>query len=248
MAKKKSLTLKTLREQVYDYVREALNRGDLVPGESVNLNEISEKLGISKTPLRFALLQLENEGFVTIIPRRGCVVNVLSLVDIRNIYQIIGALEASVIISEFHKFNPELIEHMRRFNEKARAGLDEDDFDKYYENNLRFHNVYLNRTSNVQLVRIARTLKNRLYDFPRKKRYVKEWEVSSTGEHLTIDRAHGKGRCQGRRRLRPRRSLVLPGRKSATSKSTTSKRSRTSKRRGESASPKMAAAGTCRSK
>ncbi len=68
--------------------------------------EISEKLGISKTPLRFVLLQLENEGFVTIIPRRGCVVNVLSLVDIRNIYQIIGALEASVIISEFHNIGP----------------------------------------------------------------------------------------------------------------------------------------------
>ncbi len=143
------------------------------------------------------LLQLENEGFVTIIPRRGCVVNVLSLVDIRNIYQIIGALEASVIISEFHKFNPELIEHMRRFNEKARAGLDEDDFDKYYEYNLKFHNVYLNRTSNPQLVRIARTLKNRLYDFPRKKRYVKEWEVASTGEHLRLIELMAKGDAKG---------------------------------------------------
>ena len=193
MVKRKSLTLKTLREQVYDYVREALNRGDLVPGESINLNEISEKLGVSKTPLRFALLQLENEGFVTIIPRRGCVVNVLSLVDIRNIYQIIGALEASVIFSEFPKFNPNLIEHMRRFNEKARAGLDEDDFDKYYEYNLKFHGVYLNRTSNVQLVRIAETLKNRLYDFPRKKRYVKEWEVNSTCEHLKLIELMAKG-------------------------------------------------------
>jgi DNA-binding GntR family transcriptional regulator len=193
MARKKSLTLKTLREQVYDYVREALNRGDLVPGESINLTEISEKLGVSKTPLRFALLQLENEGFVTIIPRRGCVVNVLSLVDIRNIYQVIGALEASVIISEFHKFNPNLIEHMRRFNEMARNGLDEDDFDKYYEYNLKFHNVYLNRTSNAQLVRIAHTLKNRLYDFPRKKRFVKEWEVNSTGEHDQLIELMAKG-------------------------------------------------------
>jgi DNA-binding GntR family transcriptional regulator len=197
MAKKKSITLKTLREQVYDYVREALNRGDLVPGESINLKEISEKLGISKTPLRFALLQLENEGFVTIIPRRGCVVNVLSLVDIRNIYQIIGALEASVIITEFHKFSQELIEHMRRFNEKARAGLDEDNFDKYYEYNLKFHNVYLNRTSNIQLVRVAGILKNRLYDFPRKKRYVKEWEVNSTGEHMTLIGLMAKGDAKG---------------------------------------------------
>ena len=71
MAKNKHIHLKTLREQVYDYLRLAMNRGDLVPGASVNLNEISEKLGISKTPLRFALLQLENEGFVTILARHG---------------------------------------------------------------------------------------------------------------------------------------------------------------------------------
>ena len=98
MAQEK-LTLKTLREQVYDYLRESLNRGDLVPGATVDLAKLSGKLGVSKTPLRFALFQLENEGFVTILPRRGCVVNVLTLGEIRGIYQIIGSLESSVVRS-----------------------------------------------------------------------------------------------------------------------------------------------------
>lgn len=177
------LTLKTLREQVYDYLREGLNRGDLVPGASINLNEISKQLGVSKTPLRFALLQLENEGFVTILPRRGCVVKVITLEEIRNIYQIIGSLEASVILAESSKITPEVTSRMRLFNEKARAALDDDNFNRYYDANIKLHSCYLGLSDNTRLVRIARTLKNRLYDFPRKKRYVKEWEVLSTGEH-----------------------------------------------------------------
>ncbi|HEY69150.1 MAG TPA: GntR family transcriptional regulator, partial [Anaerolineae bacterium] len=59
------LNLKSLREQVYDYLRHAMNRGELAPGAALNLNQISRKLGVSRTPLRDALLQLEIEGFVT---------------------------------------------------------------------------------------------------------------------------------------------------------------------------------------
>ena len=58
MDEKSPISLKSLREQVYDYLREAMNTGDLVPGSFMNLGEISARLGISKTPLRDALLQL----------------------------------------------------------------------------------------------------------------------------------------------------------------------------------------------
>ena len=57
-----AINQKSLREQVYDYLREELTRGKLIPAASVNLNAISQELGISKTPLRDALLQLDTEG------------------------------------------------------------------------------------------------------------------------------------------------------------------------------------------
>lgn len=177
------LVLKSLREQVYEYLREAMNRGELAPGSSVNLNELCERLEISKTPLRFALLQLESEGFVTILPRRGCIVNELSLEEIRNIYQIIGALEGSVILAEFHKITSQVITTMKHNNQLARKGLDEDDFNRFYEHNIKMHNCYIDLSNNARLQRTITILKNRLYDFPRMKTYIKEWEVRSTGEH-----------------------------------------------------------------
>ena len=53
------LNMKSLREQVYDHLREQMNNGELLPSSSINLTEISRQLGISKTPLRDALIQLE---------------------------------------------------------------------------------------------------------------------------------------------------------------------------------------------
>ncbi|MGZ5423970.1 MAG: GntR family transcriptional regulator, partial [Candidatus Aminicenantales bacterium] len=46
-----------------------MRRGEILPGSAIDMEETSKKLGVSKTPLRDALLQLETEDFVTILPR-----------------------------------------------------------------------------------------------------------------------------------------------------------------------------------
>ncbi len=177
------LNLKSLREQVYDYLREAMNRGDLAPGANLDLNAISRRLGVSRTPLRDALLQLETEGFVTILPRRGCVVNLLTREDIRDLYQLIGSLEASVIRTEFPRITPAVIERMRSLNDEMTEALHDDDFDHFYAANLELHECFLSLSPNRRLVDLVRTMKHRLYDFPRKKTFIKEWELRSIDEH-----------------------------------------------------------------
>ncbi len=67
MAKESILNLKSLKDQVYEYLREQLHKGKIKPGSVINMDGTSRKLGISKTPLRDALIQLEMEGFVTIL-------------------------------------------------------------------------------------------------------------------------------------------------------------------------------------
>lgn len=172
-----------LRQQVYDYLRGQMNSGELRPGSAIHLEEMSSRFGISRTPLREALLQLESEGFVTIYPRRGIVVNHLTEEDIHNAYEIIGALEAAVIFNERNKITDTQISNLRQLNAQMRQSLEQDDFDTFYQYNLAFHNVYLDLTENNNLVHTVMILKQRLYDFPRRKGFVKEWEVASTGEH-----------------------------------------------------------------
>ncbi len=189
--------LKSLREQVYEYLKIQLNEGKLEHGAFLNLNAISAEMGISKTPLRDALFQLEAEGFVTIYPRRGVKVNVLTLEKIRNIYQILGGLEGAVLVEVAVKFREKDVEGMATLNDEMKDALDKNDFDLFYARNLEFHNAYLGLTENTDLLRMARILKERLYDFPRTKGFVKEWEVASTGEHDQLLACLRKGDFSG---------------------------------------------------
>jgi len=189
--------LKSLREQVYEYLKIQLNEGKLEHGAFLNLNAISAEMGISKTPLRDALFQLEAEGFVTIYPRRGVKVNVLTLEKIRNIYQILGGLEGAVLVEIAVKFHDRDVELMERLNQEMKIALENNDFNLFYSKNLDFHNAYLELSENSDLLRNVRILKERLYDFPRTKGFIKDWEVVSTGEHDQIVNLLGKGDFNG---------------------------------------------------
>lgn len=176
------LNVKSLREQIYDYLREEMGSGKLISGSPINLTAISDELGVSKTPLRDALIQLEAEGFVSILPRRGIQVKKLTLQDIKESYEIIGPLEASVLLSVFEQFTPSLIAEMERLNTRQSEAIDNNEFENYYRLNLEFHGVFLNLTDNGALKHTLTLLKQRLYDFPRRS-YLKDWEYQHLNEH-----------------------------------------------------------------
>lgn len=191
MENKPVLNIKSLKEQVYEYLREQMRIGAILPGSVIDMEETSKKLGVSKTPLRDALLQLEMEGFVSILPRRKVVVNVLTIQDIKNYYEIIGALESAALLSALDNLKETDIQYLEKLNAEMKDAIDSDNFDLYYEKNLIFHSVFLNLSGNENLKKIVNTLKKRLYDFPRQKGFVKEWEQASIGEHAELVRLIG---------------------------------------------------------
>lgn len=176
------LNTKSLREQIYESLKKEMQDGHLVPGSYINMNLMSARLGISKTPLRDALIQLETEGFVSILPRKGIRVKKLTLKDIQESYEIIGALESFVVRSVFNKFKDSHIKKMERLNEKQYEAIASSDFEKYYKLNLDFHAVFLNLSDNAALRNVITPVKQRLYDFPRRP-YLKEWESQHLREH-----------------------------------------------------------------
>lgn len=183
----------SLREQVYDILRQELKAGRLQPGQTINLNAISERLGISRTPLREALLRLEQEGFVVIKPRSGITVRVLTEHDIRNLYQMIGALEASVLLTENATLTRDHLKAMRHQNEEMKQAIKEGDFDRFYQANLALHDAYLQLSSNADLVHQVQVMKQRLYDFTPSRDILRDWEWASTSEHEEILQALEKG-------------------------------------------------------
>ena len=183
---KADLDITSLSGIVYEDLKRRLNSGMLKPGQFIDLSALGRELGMSRTPLRDAMIRLELEGFMVVYPRRGVMVRILDLAAIRDIYQIVGALEAAVVERMVLRFRTSDVDRMDAHRKAMAESLAADDFDTYYSANLAFHDVYLDLSDNEDLIHHVRTLKERLYDFPRRSEYVKEWELDSTAEHAEI--------------------------------------------------------------
>ncbi|MBW2593891.1 MAG: GntR family transcriptional regulator [Deltaproteobacteria bacterium] len=181
------LDLRSLRSQIYEYIRDEIQTGQLIPGSFIKMREISKHLGVSITPLRDAIIQLECEGFVTILPRRGILLNKMTLPEIKNSLEIVGALESTVIKSVFDRITMLHLKKMERLNAQMRELLQVENFDhsfneRFYQLNFDFHNVFLNLSSNQSLIRIVIPVKQRLYDL-QQLAYIRRWELINCDEH-----------------------------------------------------------------
>jgi DNA-binding GntR family transcriptional regulator len=183
---KSNKVVKSFGEQVYDYLFEQLRQKSLVPGTYLDLDEIAAKLGISRTPLRDALLSLEREGYVEIIPRRGVLVKHLALEDVRDLYQVIGTLEATALLAAAPKLGPEDYRRLDEMTMEYQSLFDEGNYDACLLVNYRFHDYFLDRSGNNLLTRTVHNCKLRLYDWPRHSELLLEWEKQNVEEHRRI--------------------------------------------------------------
>lgn len=180
------LFMRSLREQVYEHLRGEIQAGRLAPGSFIKLDRISNQLGISRTPLRDAIIQLECEGFVTVLPRRGVMVNRLDLDTIKNQFEFVGMLESGVIRNVFHLITNDHIAEMAALNHQMRVLIRNTPFNtfdpQFYRLNVAFHNVFLELSDNSLLKQMVLRIKRQLYDFPRPP-YMREWESIKCDEH-----------------------------------------------------------------
>jgi DNA-binding GntR family transcriptional regulator len=79
--------MKNKKTAVYEKIKEGIINGDLAPGLPINENDFARDLGVSKTPVRESLRQLEREGLVENIPGRGSAVSHITFQDIRDIFE-----------------------------------------------------------------------------------------------------------------------------------------------------------------
>lgn len=172
----------SLREQVYQYLKDSIADGSVRPGDFLDQGQICKRLRVSKTPLRDALIRLEAEGFVSIFPRKGVQINFVDQGFIESAYQIIGSVEADCIGETFDKFTEKHIASFEESNELQWQLLKEEKYNEYYHENIYFHDIFLSLSANKLLDTILTPLKRRLYDFPLKK-YNYDWEVINLTTH-----------------------------------------------------------------
>ena len=174
-----------LRSQVYEFLRNELKEENLKPGMFISINQLIEQLGISRTPLRDALLQLQTEGFVTFLPQRGIRINELNQQDIEDYYEMLGALDSRALLSAVDIIGIKDIERMKAINQEMMVNISGIKFSRYWDLNTAFHNVYLDLSSNVPLLNQVNIIRQRLFEFG-KKDWSRKMRQMNYDEHLSL--------------------------------------------------------------
>ena len=155
----------TLREQIVSSLRDSIIKGELNPGQKLTEPELAEKLGISRTPIREAFRQLESEGFLTVIPRRGAVVSRITRKEINDFYDLKSLLEGYAARIAAEKITEKGIEKLRKINEQLAVLAEKDDVDAFFSKNDEFHNTFISYCGNEKLLEFHKHLVQRFMRF-----------------------------------------------------------------------------------
>ena len=148
----------TLREKILETIRDAIMTGALKPGEKVAEPDLAERFGISRTPIREAFRQLESEGYLTVIPRKGAVVTSFSPRDVEEFYAIKSILEGYAARRACEKLSSKDIEKLRTINDRLRHMADDGDVKHFFRIHNDFHELFLRAADNEKLYELITNL------------------------------------------------------------------------------------------
>ena len=151
----------TLRESILETIRDAIISGSLKPGEKVAEPELAERFGISRTPIREAFRQLESEGYLTVVPRKGAVVVTFSQRDVEEFYAIKSILEGYAARKACEKLTPREIDKLQSINDKLRVLADEGDVRHFFKVHDNFHELFVRAADNEKLTEMILNLVGR---------------------------------------------------------------------------------------
>ncbi|PEG37967.1 GntR family transcriptional regulator [Mycolicibacterium agri] len=166
------------------HVRELIVSGQLRPGEFIRPETVAEELGISATPAREGLLQVQTEGFLTVSPRRGFTVAPLSSEDVRDVYDAQALLGGELTARAAKIIDAGRVDELEQIQAELEQAAADHDYDAVERLNHRFHATIYRLAGSPK---IRWLIKNTLSYAPRKFfAAVEGWPEASAHDHRAI--------------------------------------------------------------
>ncbi len=170
---------RSLTSIIFERVREDILNGKYANGDKIVEAKLADELGVSRTPVREALKQLELDGLVESLPNRGVVVKGITTQDIEDIYAIRLAIEAIAARWSVERMDDEEIEQLKEIYDLMEFYTFKEDVEKTFELNTKFHETMYRGTK-------SRYLEHVLKDF---QLFIKSTRSESLKSEGRIDRA-----------------------------------------------------------
>jgi DNA-binding GntR family transcriptional regulator len=190
----------SLAKKAHESIRNSILSGDWKIGELYNEKAIAADLGISRTPVREALLELASQGLIVFLPRKGLMVNRFTRCDVDEIFELRKAVELAAVekitralpLFDLFEIEESLLKQRKAANEK--------DYPVYMEADRLFHTRFSELTNNRRLIAILENLRDMIHMMGYKALSLEGRALEVIEEHQAIFEAVKKGNVEEARR------------------------------------------------
>jgi len=152
-----------LVDKACDYVRKLVRERSIGPHDVLSEEALAEDLDMSRTPVRAALVHLQDAGLLIKLPGRGWGVRPLTQRDIEQIFQMKTALEGLAVRLAAERISPEEGSRLIQLVEGMERSLKDDDLDVWLQKDGAFHTLILAVAGNERLQKVVRELNDQWY-------------------------------------------------------------------------------------
>lgn len=182
-----------LQEFAYNKCQELIGSGELSPGHLYSESAMSKQLGISRTPLRTALQQLESDGLIIRLPQRGFYVYQFKEKDVEELFTIRKAIEGYAVEYIAKKTLEIDLRQAKKHLKAQEEARQSDDYSIFIREDRKFHENLVKALNNKRLVMIYSGLRQSIELIGLKRFKMNSQRNQSIAEHKTIISAIEKG-------------------------------------------------------
>ena len=180
-------------QQLREQIEERIVTGVYQPGTRLDEQDLAASFGVSRTPVREALIQLAAGGLIDLRPRRGAIIPETSAERLYEMFEVMAELEAMCGRLAARRIRPDELERLQAAHRACAAAHDAGDPDRYYLLNEAFHEHVYTASHNGVLGEQAAALHLRLRPYRRLQLRVRDRMGASFQEHMEIIEAIAAG-------------------------------------------------------
>lgn len=182
----------TVAEKAYEKIKAAIIHGELAPGLLVAEQQIALQLQVSRTPVHQALVLLEQDGWVQVLPKKGVIIEPVSVGEMRHVYEVLMGLEsiaAERLASRPACSNDATDQAIKAAADKTRQALQSNDRQAWAAADDDFHQLLIHQSGNPHLVRLAQSIMDKSHRARLMTLADRPMPIEATKDHDEIVRA-----------------------------------------------------------
>ena len=177
---------KIITPQIYQFLQSAIVSVQLIPGEGLKEKDIIENLGVSRTPIREAMLRLEDEGLIDIYPQSGTYVSKIKIESVKESQFIREAMECAVVRYAAINKTDQLIKKLSKKLQGYEDAIDSGDQERMFLMDEEFHRTLADFCFQPRLWRITNLAKSHMDRVRHLSLTITERQPKVLEEHKTI--------------------------------------------------------------